>query len=186
MTAKTMQKMDDAGTPGTRIHFWLAAVAVLMFGFAFALVPLYDAMCRVLGINGKIEQVAYSRDAVTSMAPVARDVRIEMVTTNSDSVGWSFYPLVGVMTVRPGEMNRVQFVAKNNTDHAMTVRAIPSVTPSVGANYLVKTDCFCFQMQTLRAGESMKMPLAFYVDTDLPEKYQTLTLSYALFEAQGK
>ena len=85
-----MQQLDDTSIPRTRIHFWLAAVAVLMFGFAFALVPLYDAMCRALGINGKIAQVAYSRDAIASMVPVAREVRIEMVTSNSDSVGWSF------------------------------------------------------------------------------------------------
>ncbi len=181
-----MQQLSEARTPGTRIHIWLAAVAVLMFGFAFALVPLYDAMCRVLGINGKIEQVASARGALTSTVTTVRDVRIEMVTTNSDSLGWSFYPLVGAMAVRPGELNRVQFVAKNNTDQPMTVRAIPSVTPSIGANYLVKTDCFCFQKQTLQAGESMKMPLAFYVDSALPEKYRTLTLSYALFEVDGK
>lgn len=179
-----MHRIDDKPTAKTRIHLVLAAVAVLMFGFAFALVPLYDTLCRVLDINGKIEQVEVDIAEVSAMTPVARDIRVEMVTTNSENVGWSFYPLVGAMKVHPGEIHKVRFHAKNNSDRAMTVRAIPSITPSIGANYLVKTDCFCFQKQTLQAGESVKMPLAFYVSPDLPKQYRTLTLSYALFETQ--
>jgi cytochrome c oxidase assembly protein subunit 11 len=163
-----------------RIHWVLACVAVLMFGFAFALVPLYDTLCRVLGINGRIEQTEY-RAAVVGSEP--RDIRIELIATNAKDLPWSFYPLVRAMTVQPGEMHTVQFHAKNTSDGPMTVQAIPSVTPTEGARYLVKADCFCFEEQTLEAGESMKLALAFYVDPQLPGKYRTLTLSYALFEA---
>jgi len=171
---------------GTRLHLVLTGVAVLMFGFAFALVPLYDTLCRALGINGKIQQVEANIVDNSAMTPVARDIRVELVTSNSEKVGWSFYSLVGALTVRPGEMHKVQFHAKNNSGRTMTVRAIPSVTPGISANYLVKTDCFCFKKQTLQAGESAKLPLAFYVSPDLPEKYQTLTLAYALFETEAQ
>lgn len=179
-----MQRVGEAATQRTRIHLVLAAVAVLMFGFAFALIPLYDSLCRVLGINGKIQQVESPAADVSAMAPLARDIRVEMVTTNSERLGWNFYPLVGAMTAHPGELYKLQFFAKNNSGRSMTVRAIPSITPTAGASYLVKTDCFCFRMQILEAGESMKMPLTFYLAPGLPEKYQTLTLSYALFETQ--
>ncbi len=168
---------------GRQIHWVLAGVAVLMFGFAFALVPLYDTLCRVLGINGRIEQTEY-RAAVAHSAP--RDIRVEMVATNAKNLPWSFYPLVRAMTVQPGEMHTVQFHAKNTSDGPMTVQAIPSVTPTAGAGYLVKADCFCFEEQTLEAGESTKLALAFYVDPQLPDKYRTLTLSYALFEAERR
>lgn len=171
--------MNDMTTRRTRVHVVLAGVSVLMFGFAFALVPLYDTLCRVLGINGRIEQSEH-RAAIVPAAP--RDIRVEMVATNGKNLPWSFYPLVRAMMVQPGEMHTVQFHAKNTSDGPMTVRAIPSVTPTQGANYLVKADCFCFEEQTLEAGQSTKLALAFYVDPGLPEKYQTLTLSYALFE----
>jgi len=175
--------MKGMATRRPRIHLVLATVAVLMFGFAFALVPLYDTLCRVLGINGRIEQAEY-RAVFTPPAP--RDIRVEMVTTNAKNLAWSFYPLVRAMTVQPGEMHTVQFHAKEPSELPMTVRAIPSITPTEGANYLVKADCFCFEEQTLEAGQSTKLALAFYVDPGLPEKYQTLTLSYALFEATRK
>jgi cytochrome c oxidase assembly protein subunit 11 len=177
-----MQQADKAPRQSTRIHLVLAAVAIFMFGFAFALVPIYDTLCRALGINGKIEQIGYRSADTSSMTPAAREVRVELVTTNSERLSWRFYPLVGAMTVHPGEMHELQFYAKNNSGRSMTIRAIPSVTPSAGASYLVKTDCFCFRLQTLEAGASMKMPLAFHVSPELPEKYRTLTLSYALFE----
>ena len=172
---------DSVPARGPRVHWVLSGVAILMFGFAFALVPLYDTLCRVLGINGRIEQTEYRAPA----APLApRDIRVEFVTTTAENLAWSFYPLVRAMTVQPGEMHTVQFYAKNTSDRPMTVRAIPSVTPTQGANYLVKADCFCFEEQILQAGQSTKLALAFYVDSKLPEKYQTLTLSYALFEAE--
>jgi cytochrome c oxidase assembly protein subunit 11 len=154
-----------------------------MFGFAFALVPLYDTLCRVLGINGKIEQAAVDVAAISATTPADREIRVELVTTHGGNVDWSFYPLVGALTVRPGETHEVQFHAKNNSGRTMTVRAIPSVTPGIGASYLVKLECFCFREQTLHAGESVKMPVIFIVSPDLPDRYRTLTLSYALFEA---
>ena len=180
------QPIGAKSRSGTRLHLVLTGVALLMFGFAFALVPLYDTLCRALGINGKIERVEADIAGISAMAPVARDIRVELVTSNSENVGWQFYSLVGALTVQPGEMHKVTFHAKNNSGRTMTVRAIPSVTPGIGANYLVKTDCFCFKEQTLPAGGSAKLPLAFYVSPDLPEKYQTLTLAYALFETEAQ
>ena len=169
-----------------RLHRILALVAVLMFGFAFALVPLYDTLCRVLGINGKIEQADSGVANVSVETSEPREIRIEFVTTNNERLNWSFYPLVSALKVQPSEAYTIQFYAKNKTDRPMTVQAIPNVTPAQGAAYLRKTECFCFEKQTLQSGESMKMPVVFTVDPDLPKKYKTLTLSYTLFDTERR
>ena len=149
-----------------------------MFGFSFALVPLYDLMCDALGI-GKI-RAAEAPVASATIAP--HTLTVEFVTTNTQQLDWSFYPLVKSMEVTTSETYMVNFVAKNNTANSMTVQAIPSITPVQGTDYLIKTQCFCFEQQTLAPGESIKMPVVFLIDSGLPQKYATLTLSYSLFE----
>jgi cytochrome c oxidase assembly protein subunit 11 len=156
----------------------LVAGTVLMFGFSFALVPLYDLMCDALGI-GKI-RVAAEPAATTTREP--HTLTVEFVTTNSGQLDWSFYPLVKSMEVTTSQTYAVNFLAKNNTASRMTVQAIPSITPLQGSQYLHKTQCFCFEQQTLEPGESIKMPVVFLVDSDLPTRYTTLTLAYSLFE----
>ena len=149
-----------------------------MFGFSFALVPLYDLMCDALGI-GKI-RAASGPTATTAREP--HTLTVEFVTTNSGQLDWSFYPLVKSMEVMTSQTYTVNFLAKNNTATRMTVQAIPSITPLQGSQYLHKTQCFCFEQQSLEPGESIKMPVVFLVDSDLPTRYTTLTLAYSLFE----
>jgi cytochrome c oxidase assembly protein subunit 11 len=156
----------------------LVVASVLMFGFSFALVPLYDLMCDALGI-GKI-RAAKASIASTTIAP--HTLAIEFVTTNTEQLNWSFYPLVKSLEITTSETYMVNFFAKNNTANTMTVQAIPSITPILGTEYLIKTQCFCFEQQTLAPGESIKMPVVFLIDSALPKKYSTLTLSYSLFE----
>lgn len=166
------------GSPSRRpLLLKLVAATVLMFGFSFALVPLYDLMCDALGI-GKIREAAVP---VTSTIIAPHTLTVEFVTTNAGQLDWSFYPLVKSLEVMTGETYMVNFFAKNNTANTMTVQAIPSITPIQGTNYLIKTQCFCFEQQTLEPGESVKMPVVFLIDSALPEKYATLTLSYSLF-----
>jgi cytochrome c oxidase assembly protein subunit 11 len=156
----------------------LVTGAVLMFGFSFALVPLYDLMCDALGI-GKVRAATEPYDSV---AIEPHRLTVEFVTTNTEQLDWSFYPLVKSLEVSTSQTYMVNFVAKNNTANTMTVQAIPSVTPVQGTQYLVKTQCFCFEQQTLAPGESIKMPVVFLIDSALPAKYATITLAYSLFE----
>ena len=184
-----MTPSDHSKPRATRVHLVLALVAVGMFGFAFALVPLYDTLCRVLGINGKITPLEqWSSNAVAAVATVAEvaEVRVELVTSGAERAGWQFYPLERAVRARPGELYTVRFHARNDSGRPMTVRAVPSVTPGEAVRYLVKTDCFCFEEQVLDAGESLKMPLTFYVDAAIPEKYRTLTLSYSLLDTERR
>ena len=156
----------------------LVALSVLMFGFSFALVPLYDLMCDALGI-GKVRAATEPYDNV---AIEPHRLTVEFVTTNTELLDWSFYPLVKSLEVSTSQTYMVNFVAKNNTANTMTVQAIPSVTPVQGTQYLVKTQCFCFEQQTLAPGESVKMPVVFLIDSALPAKFATITLAYSLFE----
>jgi cytochrome c oxidase assembly protein subunit 11 len=164
----------------------LAVIVLGMFVFGFALVPIYNSLCQTLGINGKTNSEAIAYDATTAKVSADREVLVEFVATNNSGVPWNFYPKIQKIKVHPGEIVRLDFYAENKTDHPMTVQAIPSVTPGIAAKYLKKTECFCFTQQTLNGHEAMNMPLLFHLDVDLPEKVNTVTLSYTLFDVTGR
>ncbi|KTC86925.1 cytochrome c oxidase assembly protein [Legionella brunensis] len=164
----------------------LAALVIGMFAFGFALVPIYNSLCKALGINGKVTLEASAYDVKTAKIAVDREVTVEFVATNNGSLPWTFYPKITKIKVHPGEMAKLAFYAENKSNHRMTVQAIPSVTPGIAAKYLKKTECFCFTQQTLNGHEAMNMPLLFHLDTDLPANVKTITLAYTLFDVSDK
>lgn len=172
----------------TKKHFklvaWLSVIVLVMFAFGFALVPIYNSLCKSLGINGKVSMQA----APYTHVVVARDreVTVEFVATQSSSLPWVFHPKINKIKIHPGEVAKLSFYAENQSDHRMTVQAIPSVTPGIAAKYIKKTECFCFTQQTLNGHEGMEMPLLFHLDLDLPPQVKTLTLSYTLFDVSDK
>lgn len=169
-----------------RLLIFLTIVVLGMFAFGFALVPIYNSLCKTLGINGKTNPEAVAYDASKVTVATNREVLVEFVATNNSGVPWEFYPETKKIRVHPGEIVKLAFYAENKTDHAMTVQAIPSVTPGIAAKYLKKTECFCFTQQTLNGHEAMNMPLLFHLDTALPEDVKTVTLSYTLFDVTGR
>ncbi|KTD34382.1 cytochrome c oxidase, assembly transmembrane protein CoxG [Legionella moravica] len=164
----------------------LTLVVLGMFAFGFALVPIYNSLCKTLGINGKTNPEAVAYDVSKAKINKEREVLVEFVATNNSGVPWEFYPKISKIRVHPGEIARLAFYAENKTDHRMTVQAIPSVTPGIAAKYLKKTECFCFTQQTLNGHEAMNMPLLFHLDAELPENVKTVTLSYTLFDVSGR
>ena len=164
----------------------LAGIVLGMFGFGFALVPIYNSICKTLGINGKTSNEAVAYDETTAKIATDRIVTVEFVATNNSGVPWAFYPKIKKIKVHPGEMAKLSFYAENKAGYPMTVQAIPSVTPGIAAKYLKKTECFCFARQTLNGHEAMDMPLLFHLDVDLPKQVNTITLSYTLFDVTGK
>lgn len=157
---------------------------VVLFGslvFAFALVPLYDVLCSITGLNGKTDNSA----SVLAKAKVdtSRLVTVQFTTNVMPGLGWNFYPKQASITLNPGKIESVVFIAKNITNQTVSGRAVPSVTPGIGAANLKKIECFCFVNQSLAAGEEKEMPLRFYVSPDLPEDVHEMTLSYAFFPA---
>ena len=157
----------------------LLLLAVGMFGFAFALVPLYDVFCELTGINGKTSgQVAVSEQ----VSPILeREVTIQFLAHVGRGMPWEFRPTESRLRVRLGEINETRFYVRNHANQAVTGQAVPSVTPGLAARYLHKIECFCFTQQTLDAGDEMEMLVKFYMDIDLPADINTLSLSYTLF-----
>ena len=164
----------------------LAVAAVGMFGFAFALVPLYNIFCEITGLNGKTsgEAAPMAVSAPASQAAqdaVEREVTIQFLAHVSRGMPWEFRPTESRVRVRLGEVTETQYYARNFANKLFTGQAVPSVTPGFAARYLHKVECFCFTQQHLEASEEIDMPVYFYVGEDLPSDIGTLTLSYTMY-----
>jgi cytochrome c oxidase assembly protein subunit 11 len=159
----------------------LAIVAVAMFGFGFALVPFYNQICQVLGINS-LDRPA---SAVNTQIDNTRTVTIEL-DSNAHNLPWRFKPLVSHVTVHPGEFATVEYEIVNVREAPVTGQAVPSYGPQHAGEYFRKLECFCFTQQTLAAGETRRMPVVFVVDPKLPKDVNTITLSYTFFEVAGR
>jgi len=176
--------MSDNKTENQNVIRNLLFVVVGMFGFGFALVPLYDVFCDLTGLNGKTNGKQY-----TASDPVrvdtSRTIRVEFVANLNAGMPWEFKPLTYQMEVHPGEVNRVEFLAKNLTNKDITGHAVPSVSPGLAASYFHKTECFCFTEQVLKSGEEKNMPVVFMIDPSIDEDIHELTLSYTFFVKPG-
>jgi cytochrome c oxidase assembly protein subunit 11 len=159
----------------------LSIVAVLMFGFGFALVPFYEHICRALGVNSLVER---SEAAPNTKVDLSRTVIIEL-DANSHGMPWRFQPVVRHLEVHPGELVQIEYEVANVRGAAMTGQAVVSYGPSLAGQFVRKLDCFCFTQQTLAAGETRRMPVSFVLDAGLPADINTVTLSYTFFEVAG-
>lgn len=153
-----------------------------MFGFAFALIPLYNVICEITGLNGRtVTQATLQEEVASAAIPEDRQVRIEFLARTARGMPWEFHPIENEMMVRIGEMNLATFYVRNRAHEAVTGQAIPSVAPGQAALHLKKVECFCFEQQELMAGGEMEMGVSFYIDTELPADISQLTLSYTMF-----
>jgi len=166
----------------------LVAVTVLMFGFGYALVPIYRTICEVLGVNVLARAEVQSGEAVgavgNSQVDLSRTVTIEF---DANSRGpWDFKPALGKVDVHPGEVTTVMYEFRNRQNRTMVAQAFPSYAPNVAMAHFKKLECFCFAEHVLKAGESKQWPVVFVVDRKLPKDVRTITLSYTFFEVGGK
>ena len=160
----------------------LSIVAVLMFGFGFALVPFYDKICIALGVNSLVER---TEPAANTQVDLTRTVTIEF-DANSHGMPWRFEPTVRHMQVHPGQLVNMDYEVSNVRSAPVTGQAVVSYGPSLAGRFVRKLDCFCFTQQTLAAGETRRMAVSFVVDATLPADINTFTLSYTFFEVAGK
>jgi len=162
----------------------LVVVAALMFGFGWALVPLYRKICEVTGINiVTTRNVDAERAARNTQVDLSRTITVEFDANVHGA--WRFKPHVNHMQVHPGELAQVTYDLVNTQPREMTGQAIPSYAPMQSARHFQKLECFCFQQQTLAAGETKQFPVVFFIDPALPEDVKTITLSYTFFEVAG-
>ncbi|MBN4075081.1 MAG: cytochrome c oxidase assembly protein [SAR86 cluster bacterium] len=179
--SETPDKQTNQPPKNSRLVQKLLLGAVGMFGFGFALVPLYDVFCDITGLNGKTGG-RYAYEAAEVEVNEERLVTVQFRAMNNAGMSWQFEPMVRQVEVHPGELTEVMFYARNPSSSTIVGQAVPSVSPFRSADYLHKTECFCFSQQTLLAGEEIDMPLRFFIDQDIPEEITKLTLSYTLFD----
>jgi cytochrome c oxidase assembly protein subunit 11 len=170
----------------------LAVIVVAMFGFGYALVPMYKTICDALGINvlSLSEQLTSSGQAgkrersASTQVDYSRKVTIEF---DANARGpWDFKPAMRSLQVHPGELTTVMYEFRNKQDRTMAAQAIPSYAPMQASPHFNKLECFCFNEYTLAPGESKQWPVVFYIDPKLPKDVTTITLSYTFFEVAGK
>jgi len=170
----------------------LLVVAAVMFGFGYALVPMYRAICEALGIN--VLSLAEQRIATGSWAGRKTAGNTQVDTTRTITIEfdanargpWDFKPAQRTVQVHPGELTTVIYEFKNIQNRTMVAQAIPSYAPRQSMAHFNKLECFCFTEHTLAPGESKRWPVAFVIDPKLPRDVTTITLSYTFFEVGGR
>lgn len=159
----------------------LLVIAAAMFGFGFALVPFYQKICEVTGINSVLKP-----DAVTNtQVDATRLVTIEFDSNLRSNLPWTFRSLQTKVRIHPGELATVIYEIRNDSGRAVTGQAIPSYGPQLAVRYFKKLECFCFTQQTLQPGETRQLPVVFVIEKGLPDDVNTITLSYTFFEVEG-
>lgn len=161
--------------------FKLCLIVLGMFGFGFALVPLYGLLCDLTGIGGRTGG-QYTYDPAAMSRDASRLIRVNFITNTNGGMPWKFWSESGGVRVHPGDLKEVKFYVTNTTGQRMIGQAVPSVVPPQAAEFFHKTECFCFNSQVLEPGETLEMPMRFIVDPELPKNVQSISLSYALFD----
>jgi len=172
-----------------RMKSKLMLVAVAMFGFGYALVPLYKAFCEATGIN---ILALGDRNIAGAEAPMPANTQVDMsrlitVEFDANSRGpWDFKPAQSNLQVHPGELSTVLYEFQNVQNKRITAQAIPSYAPQQAGPHFHKIECFCFKQYTLEPGEKKSWPVVFVIDPKLSKDVTTITLSYTFFEVGGK
>lgn len=156
----------------------LVLMAVGMFGFGFAMWPLYNVFCDLTGLGGRGVKIA---EGPTEVTAIDRQVRIRFDATTHSDLPWQFEAKDKSATVALGEMSEALYLAMNTVDRDVAGHAIYNVTPPEASLYFVKTECFCFTQQVLKANETREMPVYYFIQPDLPEYIKEITLSYTFF-----
>jgi cytochrome c oxidase assembly protein subunit 11 len=162
----------------------LLVIAVLMFGFGYALVPVYRMICEITGIN-----LLTPKDSMLAPAPDNTQIdKTRTITVEFDANAhgpWRFRPTVNSMQVHPGEMAQVVYEVVNTQARSIDAQAIPSYAPQQAGAHFKKVECFCFKQQTLSPNQAKQMPVVFFIDPALPKDVKTITVSYTFFEIGG-
>lgn len=163
------------------LGYKLAGITIVMFGFGFALVPLYDLFCEVTGLNGKgVNQLAGAEQVTIDSN---RWVNVEFLASTPATGNWVFQPTTTRLRVRPGKLYTVSYRALNPTGQPAVVRAVSSIAPGLAASHISKLECFCFQQQHFDPGEQRLMPVRFMVNSALPPEVGTVSIAYSLFNS---
>jgi cytochrome c oxidase assembly protein subunit 11 len=160
----------------------LVVMTVLMFGFGYLLVPLYDKFCEVTGLGGRTSGDAAEIATLSTEPDFSRTVTVHFDATINSALPWDFTPVDRLMEVHPGKIYETAYIAHNRSNQSVVAQAVPSVAPGQAALFFDKTECFCFTEQVLGPGESREMPVRFMLSTNFPQRTNLVTLSYIMYK----
>ncbi len=173
--------IEDQRNANQRMMRKLVVMAFMMFGFGYLLVPLYEKICDVTGLN----QVVKADEVSNTQIDDTRLINVEF-DSNSRGGRWELRALESKKTVHPGELIEVMYELHNPSDISVLGQAIPSYGPAFASRHIKKLDCFCFTQQEIRAGETRQLPVVFVIDPEVPSEVHTITLSFTMFEVEGR
>ena len=182
----TTQNQNNLKAQNKKIIFIISFIGVLMLSLSYAAVPLYDIFCRVTGFGGTTQ--------IASSAPGSSghpNISIRFESNITDSLNWDFYSKTKTVKIPMGEEKTIYYFAKNLSDEPIVGTATFNVTPAKAGQYFMKIDCFCFVEQLLNPGESMNMPVTFFIDPDLykdenVQEVNEITLSYTFMKSMDQ
>ncbi len=175
-----MNPVDSKKRANVRLVRALLIMTAGSFAFGWALVPLYDVLCRAAGIGNA--EAKSGKAVVSESVDPNREVTIEFLAAPASVGSFDFRPKVASMRIHPGKLYDVDFYAKNLTAQAATAQAVPSISPTGTAKYFHKTECFCFSPQKFAAEEGRDMAVRFIVDPQLPKFVDKVTLAYTIYD----
>jgi cytochrome c oxidase assembly protein subunit 11 len=188
MNAKSPEQRKSSET---RLLIKLVLFPCAMFGFGFLLIPLYDVFCDITGLNGKFDlspsiidtQSLIQTDTLLPSQKefISHKVILQFTAASDQQEVWKFQPADAQLEISTGQQYKTYFTLHNPTNAIMEFTSIPSISPGLAAEYLIKTECFCFQKQILQAGEKVEMPVVFQLRNDTPKDYKKLTLAYRIY-----
>ena len=182
----TAQNQNNLKAQNKKVIFIITFVGMLMLSLSYAAVPLYDIFCRVTGFGGTTQ--------IASLAPGSTghpNINIRFESNITDSLNWDFYSKTKTVKIPMGEEKTIYYFAKNLSDEPIVGTATFNVTPAKAGQYFMKIDCFCFVEQLLNPGESMNMPVTFFIDPDLykdknVKEVNEITLSYTFMKSMDQ
>ena len=182
----TAQNQNNLKAQNKKVIFLITFVGMLMLSLSYAAVPLYDIFCRVTGFGGTT-QIASSAPGSTGHP----NINIRFESNITDSLNWDFYSKTKTVKIPMGEEKTIYYFAKNLSDEPIVGTATFNVTPAKEGQYFMKIDCFCFVEQLLNPGESMNMPVTFFIDPDLykdenVQEVNEITLSYTFMKSMDQ
>ena len=178
-----MSEQPEQRKANRRLGLTLSIAVFGMFGFGFAMVPLYGLICDVTGINraGSGGRIAEA-DLVQLGVDYERSVSVEFDYTLNAGLDWEVVPAQRRLDVHPGKPYDIVYRVRNNSDRVVVAQAIPGITPWQATEHFNKVACFCFDQQKLEPGQEADLSLRFVLSRSLPEKYNTVTLSYTFMD----
>ena len=179
----TVNEHEESHKKKRNLLVTLTFVACMMFGFGYAMVPLYDLFCEVTGFGGRTETISADEAKLLEIDP-NRTVRVQFTSHASTGLPWDFGAEIKQAELKPGQVYEFYYLVKNESDREITAQSTFNVTPPQAGGHLKKLDCFCFTQQTLVAKEERRMLVRLMVDPELPNSISELTLGYSFFKAK--